>query len=125
MRPLTIYIDDFVNSLHQDYKPSWLGSDVLETKYADVDTILENIDEFVLDYKNATGKGDKEANGWIEFLSQDSVMPQLLLDCDGKNVLSINVNKSMTNRSETVLVNDRAKCMLTIKNTTSTLETIS
>ena len=123
MRPLTISLDDFISSRHQEYvnyRP-WFGLDVLDKKYTDAGTILDNIDEFALDYKNATGM---EANGLIDFLSEDPVMPPLLLDCDGKNVLSINVNKSMTNRSETVLVNDRAKCMLTIKNTTTNYEPI-
>ena len=118
MRPLTIYIDDLVSSRHHQHRTWGLGSglDVLDKKYADVDTIFDNIDEFALDYKNATGM---EATHWIEFLSEDPVMPPLLLDCDGKNVLSINVNKSMTNRYQTVRVNDRAKCMLTIKKSTS------
>ena len=118
MRPLTIYIDDIVNSRHHQHRTWGLGSGVvvLDKKYADVDTILDNIDEFALEYKNATGM---EAKQWIEFLSEDPVMPPLLLDCDGKNVLSINLNKSMTNRTQTVRVNDRAKCMLIIKKTTS------
>ena len=117
MRPLTISLDDFISSRHQEYvnyRP-WFGFDVLDKKYTDADTILDNIDEFVLNYKNATGNGDKQTNNFIEYLTKDPMIPPLLLDCDGKNVLSINVNKSMTNRSETVLVNDRAKCMLTIK----------
>ena len=125
MRPLTIYIDDLVSSRHHQHRTWGLGSglDVLDKKYADLDTILDNIDDFFLDYKNATGS-EMEANYLIESLSKDHVMPPLLLDCDGKNVLSINVNKSMTNRSETVSVNDRAKCMLTIKNTTNNFEPI-
>ena len=122
MRPLTIYLDDFVHSRYQQYR-TWSSLDVLNEKYADLDTILDNIDDFFLDYKNATGS-EMEANYLIESLSKDHVMPPLLLDCDGKNVLSINVNKSMTNRSETVSVNDRAKCMLTIKNTTNNYEPI-
>ena len=120
MRPLTIYIDDFVSSRYQQYK-TWYSLDVLDKKYADLHTILDNVDEFALDYKSATGSDDKEANELIELLSKDPTMPPLLLDCDGKNVLSINVNKSMTNGSQTVWVNDRAKCMLSIKNTTSIL----
>ena len=117
MRPLTIYIDDLVSSRHHQHRTWGLGSglDVLDKKYTDADTILDNIDEFALDYKSATGSDDKEANELIELLSKDPTMPPLLLDCDGKNVLSINVNKSMTNRYQTVRVNDRAKCMLTIK----------
>ena len=126
MRPLTIHIDDFVSSRHHQHRTWGLGSGVVELdkKYADVDTILDNIDEFVLNYKNATGDGDKEANEWIEWLSEDPVIPQLLLDCDGKNVLSINLNKSMTNEPQTVKVNDRAECMLIIKNTTNNYEPI-
>ena len=122
MRPLTIYIDDFVSSRYQQYK-TWYSLDVLDKKYADLDTILDNIDDFFLDYKNATGS-EMEANYLIESLSKDHVMPPLLLDCDGKNVLSINLNKSMTNEPQTVKVNDRAECMLIIKNTTNNYEPI-
>ena len=120
MRPLTIYIDDIVNSRHHQHRTWGLGSGVvvLDKKYADVDTIFDNIDEFALDYKNATGM---EATHVIEFLSKDHVMPPLLLDCDGKNVLSINLNRSMTNEPQTVKVNDRAECMLIIKNTATSI----
>jgi hypothetical protein len=118
MKFLTIVLDDFVSSRDPQFR-SWSSDHVLNKKYADVDTILENIDEFVLNYKNATGNKDMEAKDMIEFFSEDPVMPSLLLDCDGKNVLSINVNKSMTNGSQTVWVNDRAECILIIKNTTS------
>ena len=122
MRPLTIYIDDLVNSRHHQHRTWGLGSglDVLDKKYADLDTILDNIDDFFLDYKNATGS-EMEANYLIESLSKDHVMPPLLLDCDGKNVLSINLNKSMTNEPQTVKVNDRAECMLIIKNTATSI----
>ena len=120
MRPLTIYLDDFVSSRDQQYR-TWSSLDVLNEKYADLDTILDNIDEFALDYKSATGSDDKETNELIELLSKDPTRPPLLLDCDGKNVLSINVNKSMINGNQTVWVNDRAKCMLNIKDTMSFL----
>jgi hypothetical protein len=118
MRPLTIHLDDFVSSRDPQFS-TWSSYDVLNKKYADVDTILDNIDEFLLNYKNATGNVNVEANNLIDFFSEDPVMPPLLLDCNGKNVLSINVNKSMTNGSQTVWVNDRAECILIIKNSTS------
>ena len=125
MRPLTIYLDDFVSSNYQRYRTysRYDSLNVLDKKYADLDTILDNIDDFFLDYKNATGS-EMEANYLIESLSKDHVMPPLLLDCDGKNVLSINLNKSMTNEPQTVKVNDRAECMLIIKNTTNNYEPI-
>lgn len=52
---------------------------------------------------------------YVYFLS-DTTDPKLLLDCDGNNVLSINISPNMINASETVMVNDGAICTLTIRN---------
>ncbi len=41
------------------------------------------------------------------------------LECDGKNVLSIFIDKSMENKTETVMVNEGATCSLVIRNTTT------
>jgi len=119
MRPLTLTISAVISSREYELK-TWSSDDVLNKKYADVNDVLDNIDEFVLDYKNTTGNEDIEVNDMIEYFSEDPVMPPLLLDCDGKNVLSININKSMTNGSQTVWVQDGAECILIIKNSTST-----
>ena len=119
MRPLTLTISAVISSREYELK-TWSSDDVLNKKYADVNDVLDNIDEFVLDYKNTTGNEDIEVNDMIEYFSEDPVMPPLLLDCDGKNVLSININKSMTNGSQTVWVQDGAECTLIIKNSTST-----
>ena len=49
----------------------------------------------------------------------DPVKPLLFIDCDGSNVLSIYVGKSMENHTETIMVNDGADCSITIRNETS------
>ena len=45
--------------------------------------------------------------------------PLLILDCDGSNVLAINVIPAMENRTETFFVSDGAECSMMIKNRTS------
>eukprot|EP00536_Pseudo-nitzschia_multiseries_P019000 jgi/Psemu1/58395/gm1.58395_g len=44
--------------------------------------------------------------------------PYLIVDCEGKIVLSLDINKDMVNHIETVHVSDRANCVLTVKNQT-------
>eukprot|EP00536_Pseudo-nitzschia_multiseries_P007674 jgi/Psemu1/18472/gm1.18472_g len=44
--------------------------------------------------------------------------PYLILDCEGKIVLSLDINKDMANHIETVHVSDQANCVLTVKNRT-------
>eukprot|EP00536_Pseudo-nitzschia_multiseries_P012630 jgi/Psemu1/209266/e_gw1.493.44.1 len=44
--------------------------------------------------------------------------PYLILDCEGKIVLSLDINKDMANHIETVHVSDRANCVLTVQNET-------
>jgi len=40
----------------------------------------------------------------------------MILDCDGKNVLTVPISNSMKNKTETVKVADGAKCTMTVKN---------
>ena len=44
------------------------------------------------------------------------------LDCDLKTVLSLHVNESMVNGSETVMVNDGANCTLEVWNVQSHID---
>jgi hypothetical protein len=45
-----------------------------------------------------------------------TIKPLLLIDCDGSNVLNIYVDKSTKNQTETIMVNDGADCIMTIRN---------
>eukprot|EP00536_Pseudo-nitzschia_multiseries_P019051 jgi/Psemu1/58677/gm1.58677_g len=45
--------------------------------------------------------------------------PYLILDCEGKIVLSLDINKDMVNHIETVHVSDLANCVLTVQNQTA------
>ena len=45
--------------------------------------------------------------------------PLLMLDCDGKNILNVNIGESIKFETETVMVADGADCELSIKNQTA------
>jgi hypothetical protein len=47
--------------------------------------------------------------------------PLMVLDCDGKNVLAVNIRSDMKFETETVHVADGADCLITIKNNTGGL----
>jgi hypothetical protein len=49
----------------------------------------------------------------------DQIKPLLFIDCDERSVLSMYVDKSMENHTETIMVNDGANCSITIRNETS------
>lgn len=46
------------------------------------------------------------------------IEPLMILDCDGTNVLMVNIKSEMKFATETVYVSDGADCELTVKNTT-------
>ena len=75
------------------------------------DPAILNISEFMEeDYFDFYGKS---------YWSEEPITPLLLLECDENIVLSIGIDESMTNNTETVMVNDGASCTLTVRNTTS------
>jgi hypothetical protein len=49
----------------------------------------------------------------------DPVKPLLFIDCDETNVLSIYIDESTENQTETIMVNDGANCTITTRNETS------
>ena len=53
---------------------------------------------------------------------KESQSPLLSFDCNGKNVMSIVVDKSMENGTETVMVEDKANCTMSIQNKTDDSE---
>eukprot|EP00537_Pseudo-nitzschia_pungens_P014394 CAMPEP_0172387980 /NCGR_PEP_ID=MMETSP1061-20121228/5161_1 /TAXON_ID=37318 /ORGANISM="Pseudo-nitzschia pungens, Strain cf. pungens" /LENGTH=1394 /DNA_ID=CAMNT_0013117749 /DNA_START=764 /DNA_END=4948 /DNA_ORIENTATION=- len=50
--------------------------------------------------------------------------PHLMLECDDKVVLSLDINEDMSNGTQSVWVNDRAHCIMRIKNQTYIEHTI-
>jgi len=52
----------------------------------------------------------------IDFWSEDPVVSHLTVDCNERNVLSIDIDESMTNKSETVWIEDGADCIVTARN---------
>ena len=64
-----------------------------------------------------------EENGFVDdnspFSDFEPRDPLMILDCDGANLLMVNVDVTMTNKTETVMVDDGADCTMTVKNATS------
>ena len=90
MMPITIRLDNFSSSRN----PS----------------ILNISDSDLEDYSVECGS---------DFWSEDPVVPLLTVDCNGRNVLSIYIDESMRNKSETVWIEDGAHCTVTARNTSN------
>jgi len=70
---------------------------------------------YVVEEQTGLGGGDGD-----DFFGEEPPRnPLLVLDCDGRNVLMINIVPAMENETETVMVGDGADCILSIKNVTS------
>ena len=57
-------------------------------------------------------------DSYREHLDKEPINPLLFLDCNGNNMISIFVEESMENASETIMVEDGANCIMTVQNTT-------
>jgi len=55
----------------------------------------------------------------IEFWEQEPVTPFFIVDCDGDNVMSIYIDKTMEGNAETIYVQDGARCVVSVSNTTN------
>eukprot|EP00536_Pseudo-nitzschia_multiseries_P014915 jgi/Psemu1/216239/e_gw1.787.18.1 len=62
---------------------------------------------------------ESEKDPWFYAEGNPVDSPYLILDCEGKIVLSLDINKDMANHIETVHVSDRANCVLTVQNQTA------
>ena len=62
---------------------------------------------------------DYDENKFIEWRDAEPVKPYMSLDCNGKNVMTVYLDNSMVNKSQTVMVEDGAECTLVIRNTTT------
>ena len=133
MVPITIHVQDFVSSVEPQFFLSHLEDDYgydadfrknLTSKFGDLEGIRENFNEFI------TWMNEFESNGytWSKddffYIISDPISPSLTLYCDQKNVISISMNKSMEDNSETVMVRDGAECTLEIENTPNWDESI-
>jgi len=56
---------------------------------------------------------------WPSFWDEEPTDARLSLSCDGTKILKFDVNDSMENQNETVMVSDGADCEIHIKNATS------
>ena len=102
--PITIQFDSIVSS-HATDLADFLDRQKDKGKNA---TELE-------DLIAGNNKGDNE---FQDHLNKDPVNPLLFLDCNDYKVISIYVEESMKNATETVMVKDGANCTVTVQNTT-------
>jgi len=93
MKPITIHLNDIVSSRSKEFVP----------------------DEVLSAFKKSFSGLAAE----ITWRSEPPVNPYFKLDCDGKTVLSLYVDESMVNESETVMVADGAECELLVQNSAS------
>eukprot|EP00536_Pseudo-nitzschia_multiseries_P016843 jgi/Psemu1/222833/e_gw1.1262.7.1 len=61
---------------------------------------------------------ESEKGPWFYAEGNPVDSPYLILDCEGKIVLSLDISEDMANHTETVYVSDRANCVLTVHNQT-------
>ncbi|OEU11409.1 hypothetical protein FRACYDRAFT_245926 [Fragilariopsis cylindrus CCMP1102] len=111
MVPITIRLDNIFSSAEPQYAETNEFPDG-ESKFPDVfdntSTIVEILANrsLLLPYQ-------------IDYFTSETIKPLLFIDCDGSNVLSIYVDKSMEKQTETIMVSDGAVCNMTIRNSTS------
>ena len=58
----------------------------------------------------------------INFWDQKPVTPYFIVDCEGKNLLSIYIEEEMEGNNETIMVTDGARCVVSVSNTTNFFE---
>ena len=67
---------------------------------------------------------DRDENEFAKWMDAEPVNTYMSLDCDGKNVMTVYVDNSMVNQSQTVMVEDGAQCTLVVRSTTTNLDII-
>jgi len=58
----------------------------------------------------------------IEFWTENPRSAYFIVDCNGVNVMSIHVNNTMENKSETIMVEEGAMCRISVSNTTNVFD---
>ena len=92
MVPVTIRLDNIYSNHNDTIALPWndlLDDDTMNPSY---------IEELIQDH-----------------LNKEPVSPLLFLDCNGKNVISVFVDKTMENANETVMIEDGANCTMTVQ----------
>ena len=128
MVPITIHVQNFVNSWEPQYFDLWwlcgmdnetLREDLVQM-FGDLDGIRANFDEFVswVNENSYCGEMVPYTSETLSYVISDPIIPSMSLYCDQKNVLSINIDKSMEDKYEVVMVEDGAKCTFDIENAT-------
>ena len=64
---------------------------------------------------------DRDDDKFIEWMDAEPVKTYMSLDCNGRNVMTVYVDKSMVDRKQTAMVEDGAQCNLVVRNTTTNL----
>ena len=59
----------------------------------------------------------ESSTGEAEWRNATPIEPYFALDCDGKNMLTVYIEPTMINKSETVMVDDGANCILEVEST--------
>ena len=103
MLPITIRLDNIQKNHNDVLAIDWIKH------YANVGI---SVDPFFI---------EKTINEYFQKEPQNSL---LTFDCNDKNVMTIVVDKSMENETETVMVEDGANCTINIQNTTGDSETL-
>jgi len=99
MVPITISLENFVS----DHDPAYLAQRFTP----------EVVDRYESE-KDECNKWDTVA--WCDYVYVNTINPRLLLECDSKIVLLLHINPNMSNHTETVFVNDGARCTINMAN---------
>jgi len=99
MVPITISLENFTS----DHDPAYLTQ-----RYTP--EVIEQYESF----KDICNRGALPV--LCDKVFANAINPRLLLECDSKIVLLIDINPNMTNQTETVFVNDGARCKINIAN---------
>jgi hypothetical protein len=72
-------------------------------------------------YEGYSGDNTSNSTSLSTLRVEDSsiIEPVMLLDCDDRNILTVNINENMIDQMETVMVEDGANCTIRINNSTS------
>ena len=125
MVPITIHLQNIVRSSEPQYislfRLSYTDDDQREDlvqSFGNFEGIRANFDEFV-NWVNEKSSSDSNTPETLSHVISDPILPSMSLYCDQKNVISINIDKSMEDQYEVVMVEDGAKCTLDIENITT------
>jgi len=111
--------DGFPNCVDPSMVPLTIRFDSIYGNHIDVFTDRSWIEQYEGDPYYTPERIDGLLDAHLE---KEPTNPFLFLNCNEQNVMTINVDESMENESETVMVEDGAHCSITIQNSTGDSE---